>query len=106
MHSSFVNDLLFDMQPECTLVQLPPDHPMFILPDGSNERNYKAEWYSFLKKGKNSEFFVNPYPKFTGETVLTQQRMKRFMVNCIEPEGEEFQVTPKVIYSPAEMKYF
>jgi len=32
LHSSFVSDLLTEMQPECTFVQLAPDNPMFIKP--------------------------------------------------------------------------
>jgi len=54
LHSSFVTDLLVEMQPECTFVQLSPDHPMFIRPQGESNQDFKAEWHNFLKRGKDS----------------------------------------------------
>jgi hypothetical protein len=70
LHSSFVNDLLFEMQPDCTYIQLPPDLPLFIKPGRETENDYRGEWYRFIKKRKNSSFFVNPYPKFTSDIMM------------------------------------
>ena len=72
LHSSFINDLLFDMAPDCTLIQIPPDHPMFIRSTEESAKDYLGEWYQFLRKGKDSQFYVNPYPKFASDTVLTK----------------------------------
>ena len=85
MHSSFINDLLFDMGPECTLIQMPPDHPMFIRPTEESEKDYLGEWYQFLRKGKDSQFYVNPHPKYASDTVLTKQRVKSIVDKTLKP---------------------
>jgi len=43
-----------------------------------------------LKKGKNSEFYINPKPKYTGEIVLTNDRLKRFIDSSMAPAEDMF----------------
>lgn len=102
LHSSFVHDLLFDMAPECTLLQLPPDLPMFIRPTGESDKDYRGEWFQFLRRGKDSYFYVNPYPKFTSDIVLTKKRVQSLIRNSILPANDQFELGPKAIYSEAE----
>ena len=93
------------MQPECTFVQLPPDLPIFIKPQGEQVKDFRAEWYQFVRKGKDSRFYVNPYPKFTSDITLTGKRVKKLINNSIKTAEDMFEITPKVIFSPGEIKY-
>lgn len=105
LHSSFVNDLLFDMQPECTFIQFAPDDPLFIRPEGDSEKDYRAEWRELVRHGKDSRFYVNPYPKFTSDILLTKERVKRLVNDSIKPAFDAFEVAPKVLYSPSDLKH-
>lgn len=61
-------DLLKEMRPEAVAVQLPPDLPMFIRTTSSSSfdkvkgDDYVTSWRNFLKRGRNSSFYVNPNP--------------------------------------------
>ena len=62
LHSSYINDLLYEMQPECTFLQIPPDLPMFIKPSAESEKDFIGEWYQFIRKAKNSDFLLIRFP--------------------------------------------
>ena len=57
-------------------VQIPPDLPYFVVPKDECERDFKGEWFQFMKKGKNSDFFVNPSPKYLNDITLSQKRVE------------------------------
>ena len=100
LHSSFVNDLLLEMKPECTFLQLAPDHPLFIRPE---DKDYRSEWHQFIRRSKYSDFYVNPKPKYTSDVVMSKERVKSFVNNCIKPAENEFELGSKVIYSQSEL---
>ena len=81
LHSSYVNDLLFELQPECTFLQLAPDLPMFIKPQGESEKDFRGEWFNFVRKHKNSNFIVNPLPKYINDITLTKDKVGS-LFNC------------------------
>ena len=93
------------MQPECTFVQLPPDHPIFIRPEGESEKDFRSEWHKFIRKSKDSSFFVNPLPKFTSDIVLTKPRLKSLIENCLKTSPDLFDIGSKAIYSSNELKF-
>lgn len=72
---------------------------MFIRPDGTNERNYKSEWYNFLAKGKDSSFYINPMPKFASDIVLTNKRLKSLINTSLKHMEDEFEFSSKIAYS-------
>lgn len=100
LHSSYVNDLLFEMQPECTFVQLSPDLPMFIRPDGDQQNDYRGEWYHFVRRGKGSKFFVNPRPEYPRDTILTKARLTQLFETSLRHAPADIEIGPSVIYSP------
>ena len=60
------------MKPECTFLQMSPDEPFFVRPEGLQEHDYRLEWDKFIRKGKYSDFYVNPKPKYTSDIVLSK----------------------------------
>jgi hypothetical protein len=58
-----------------------------------------------VRKGKDSRFYVNPYPKYTSDIMLTGSRVKKLMNNSIKTAEDIFEITPKCIFSPGEIKY-
>ena len=105
LHSSYVNDLLFDMQPECTFIQFAPDDPLFIKPEGDSAKDFRLEWRELVRRGKHSRFFVNPHPKYTSEVILTNEKVRQLMNHCLKPAIDEYEITPKVLYSPSDLKH-
>ena len=105
LHSSFVNDLLFEMQPQCTFLQFHPDDPLFIRPQTDCEDNYFREWNQFIRYGKDSRFYVSPSPKYTSDLILSNDRVKKLVNNSIKTAVDNFEMTPKVLYSPSDMKH-
>lgn len=78
---------------------------MFIRPEGSCEKDYKSEWYKFIRKAKSSSFFVNPMPKFASDIVLTNSRIKTLIDSSLKFNEEEFEFGSKIVYSPSELTF-
>jgi hypothetical protein len=73
---------------------------MFIKGKGDD---FMSSWYHFVKKGKDSKFYVNPKPKFTSDIVLNQSKMKTLFDEVIVPAKEHFELGPNVMYSSGSM---
>jgi hypothetical protein len=84
---------------------MPPDLPLFIRPTGEQSKDYRGEWFQFMKKGKDSRFFVNPYPKFTSDIILNSEKVKNLVNNTIKTNEDLYDISPKAIYSPGEQKF-
>ena len=102
LHSSFVYDMLVDMQPECTFVQLPPDLPMFIKPQGGD---YRSEWYGFVKYARDANFFVNPLPQYASDIEMSKARIEQLVDQTFRNTPDHFDISPKAIYSMGELRY-
>jgi len=72
---------------------------MFIRPEGESAKDYKGEWYQFTRRGKDSQFLVNPYPKYTNDVILTKKRVKSLIENNLKPSEDNFSLGAKAIYS-------
>jgi hypothetical protein len=92
------------MQPECTVVQLPPDIPLFIRPEGDQQHDYQGEWYQFVRRGKDSEFFVNPRPAYARDTIFTKSRLAQLFDSSLKGAVGDIEIGPSVIYS-TETRY-
>ena len=87
------------MKPECTILQLPPDLPIFIRPQGDDINDYYGEWIKFVRLKKDSEFFVSPKPAYARDTVLTQEKVRSMFDISLRHSPESLEIGPQVIYS-------
>jgi len=62
IHASYVNDFLEALKPESVYVQMSPDLPMFIKTSANHSGGYRARWFSFLRDGIDSSFYVSTKP--------------------------------------------
>ena len=99
LHSSYVTDLLHEMQPNGVFMQVPPDLPHFIVPKDEQEKDFRGEWYQFLTQGKNSDFFVNPSPKYLNDITLSQKRVESILNSSLRYSSADMQIGSHVIFT-------
>ena len=102
LHSSFLYDMLVEMQPECTFVQMPPDLPMFIKPQN---QDFRSEWYQFVRYARDANFFVNPLPQYASDIQMSKVRVEQLINQTFRSSPELFDISAKVIYSMGELRY-
>ena len=88
------------LKPESVFMQMPPDLPIFIKTKGVVDGGYRSRWFSFLRDGRESSFYVNTKPQYLTDIILNNKdRLKMVMDRSIEPSVKEFEIGSKVIYS-------
>ena len=109
IHSFFLTDLLNNIDPDQIVIQQAPDDPIFI--DGVNsyeDGNFLlivyVEWKSFLRKGTNSNFLINPLPKSISDIVITHGRISKLIDKSLL-ESTNFQIGKKIIISKQSNKH-
>jgi len=60
IHASYVYDFLETLNPEVVFIEQAPDAPLFI--KTKPEETFQQRWFSFLKLGKDSRFYVASKP--------------------------------------------
>ena len=82
-------------------VQLPPDIPVFIKNNRSDsvKLQYKDRWYQFLKRAHDCSFLVSPRPKYTSDTILHSEKLKRLFEDNIIPCTSDFEVGSNAVYT-------
>jgi len=78
---------------------LSPDLPLFIRPEGDQAKDFRGEWYQFVRRGKNSQFFVNPLPEYPRDVVLTKTRINHLFDGSLKYAVGDIEIGPQAIYS-------
>ncbi|CDW77279.1 UNKNOWN [Stylonychia lemnae] len=91
------SEIVLMLRPDSIYLQLPPDLPIFIR--SPNEKDYKKQWMSFLKNGRDCQFLVNPKPEYTSDIILNQRKIKFLFQECIKTAVDEYEVGANAIYT-------
>ena len=99
IHASYVHDFLAEFSPEAVFVQMPPDLPVFTK-TSTEQSDFWARWFAFLKRAKDVRFFVNSMPRFLSDIGMNNhQRLKKLMEENIKPCFDDYDLGMKAIYS-------